>query len=331
MRTPALRLLALAALAACALAPAGCSSSGSEPDRPLETATLLLDFAPNGVHTGIYSTVARSYDRAEGVTLRIRTPSASTGGVRQLLSGRARFAVLDIHDLAIARARGRDIVGVMAIVQRPLAAVIARPGIRSPRELEGRRVGVTGLPSDDAVLRSVVRGAGGDPAKIRSTTIGFSAVPALLSGRVAGATAFWSVEGVALRARRKGFREFRVDDFGAPAYPELVLAVTRATLQDRPAVVRATVDALRRGYAFALDDPESSVADLAGRVRGADPAAVLDQLDVLTSALVGASGRPGTLDPVVLRRWARWEARFGIVEKPPDVERAFETRFTRER
>ena len=70
--------------------------------------------------------------------------------------GRADLAVVDIHDLGLARERGSDLVGVGALVQRPLAAVIARAGIRRPRELEGRRVGVTGLPSDDAVLRAVL-------------------------------------------------------------------------------------------------------------------------------------------------------------------------------
>ncbi len=48
----------------------------------------------------------------------------------------------------------------MAIVQRPLAAVIAAPAIRSPRLLIGRTVGITGVPSDTAVLDSIVAGAG---------------------------------------------------------------------------------------------------------------------------------------------------------------------------
>src|SRR5205085_11122524 len=123
--------------------------------------------------------------------------------------------------LAIARAKGEDVVGVLALVERPLAAVLAQPGIRTPRDLEGRRAGVTGLPSDDAVLSSVVAGAGGSPRRVRRITIGFDAVPALLARRVDAATAFWNAEGVALRDKRPGLREFRVDEYGAPAYPEL--------------------------------------------------------------------------------------------------------------
>ena len=62
----------------------------------------------------------------------------------------ADFAVLDIHDLALARERGRDLVGVMAFVQTPLTAVPPRRRIRTPRELEGRRIGISGRAGDDA-------------------------------------------------------------------------------------------------------------------------------------------------------------------------------------
>src|SRR5207248_5286357 len=113
--------------------------------------------------------------------------------------------------------------GIMAIVHRLLSSVIGAPVGASPRALEGKTVGVTGVPSDTAVLRSVVAGSGGDPAKVRTITIGFNAVADLLAGRVAGATAFWNDEGQAIQSKRPGFHIFRVDDYGAPSYPELVL------------------------------------------------------------------------------------------------------------
>jgi ABC-type nitrate/sulfonate/bicarbonate transport system substrate-binding protein len=312
-------------LAACGSL-AGCGSSGGGPSGR-ESATLVLDFTPNAVHTGIYSAVVRGYDTAEGVRLHVRAPGASTDSVKLLLSGRTDFAVLDIHDLALARERGRDLVGVMALVQQPLAAVLTRPGIAGPRGLERRRVGVTGLPSDDAVLRSVVAGAGGDPTRTRRVTIGFDAVPALLSGRVDAATAFWNVEGVQLRRRRPGYKVFRVDRFGAPAYPELVLCATRQTVRESPGLVGAVVRSLVRGYGETLSDPESSVQDLMSRNPGLNRALVGAELDAVSSAFQAPDERVGELDPGRLRAWAAWEKRFGIVRKLPDVARAFDGRF----
>jgi ABC-type nitrate/sulfonate/bicarbonate transport system substrate-binding protein len=215
----------------------------------------------------------------------------------------------------------------MSIAQLPLAAVLAQPEVQRPRDLEGQRVGVTGLPSDDAVLASIVKGDGGDPAQVDKTTIGFNAVAAMLAGKVAGATAFWNVEGLALKDKRPDTREFRVDDFGAPAYPELVLVTRNTTLQDDPDLVRATVDALRRGYAFTLRDPESSASDLVSEVPDAKRDDILKQLDVLTPVFTGPTGQPGGLDREVLERWAQWEARFGITKAPPNVASTFVTRY----
>jgi putative hydroxymethylpyrimidine transport system substrate-binding protein len=311
-------VLAVALVAALALA--GCSH-GSE-DQPNERARLVLDFQPNAVHAGIYLALERDYDDAEGVTLSVAAPSSSTDSVKLLLSGRTQFAILDIHDLALAREKGRDIVGVMALVQVPLAAVMAQPGVARPRDLEGRKVGVTGLPSDDAVLSSIVRGDGGDPAKVHKVTIGFQAVAALLARRVDGATAFWNAEGVALNAKRPGIREFKVDDYGAPPYPELVLCVSRETLRDDRPLVAATVSALRRGYEEAIDDPESAVEALVERAH-VDRAETARELDAVSPAFTEGASKFGELDPAELRAWALWEARFGITKRPPDVAGAF--------
>jgi putative hydroxymethylpyrimidine transport system substrate-binding protein len=324
------RLVAPLLAVALALLAGACGQSSST--RPDASATLELDFQPNAVHVGIYLALARDYTGAEGVDLSVRAPTASTDSVKLLTTGRADFAILDIHDLALARQQGKDLVGVMAVVQGPLASVIAPAGVRTPRDLEGRRVGVTGLPSDDAVLDSIVRGAGGDPAKVRKTTIGFDAVPALLSGKVAGATAFWNAEGVALNAKassRGPFHAFRVDRYGAPSYPELVLTVTRQTLDDDPALVGATIRALQRGYRAALIDPDSAVEALVEADPGLDRDLMASELDAVQPLFQADDGTVGTFDEPALARWAQWERRFGIVRRAPDVARAFSPHLAR--
>ena len=169
----------------------------------------MLDFTPNAVHSGIYAAQPEGFYRDAGVDLTIHQPGESTDAPKLLAAGRTDFAILDIHDLGIARERGLDLVGVMPLVQRPLAAVIARGdrGIARPKDLEGSTVGVTGLPSDEAVVDSEVSADGGDPAKVDEVTIGFNAVSSLAAGKVDAATGFWNAEGVDAatgRASRSG-------------------------------------------------------------------------------------------------------------------------------
>ena len=281
----------------------------------------MLDFRPNAVHAGIELAVDRDFDAAEGVALHVQPPSSSADAVKLLVNGRADLAVLDLHDLALARSKGRDLVAVMALVQRPLAAVLAQPDVRRPRDLSGARVGVTGVPSDEAVLRAIVGGDGGDPKSVRVVTIGFDAVAALLGRRVDAATAFWNVEGVQLRRRRPRAHVFRLEDYGAPPYPELVLCVTRETLDEHRATVRATVRALRRGYQEALADPVGG--HVARRPRRRRPRRGHARARRGQPGLRGRRRPPGTLDRAALRRWADWEASAGLVDQPPDVDRAF--------
>ena len=306
---------ATALIAACA-ALVGCASAAAPVDDP-RPVTLALDFTPNAVHAGIYGAIASGADHQQGIGLRVREPAAGPDGLKLLAAGRADVAVLDIHDLGLARERGVDVVGFGALVQRPLAAVIAKPAIRRPRELEGRRVGVTGLPSDDAVLRAVVEGDGGRFEHVRRVTIGFSAVPSLVAGKVDAVIAFWNVEGVALRERGVQTREFKVERFGAPLYPEVVLVTMRRTLERDPRTVERVRAAVTAGTEAVLRDREPALRELAGA--GADEGLLRAQLDAVAPTL----RPPLRLDRGALVRWAAWDARFGILRERPDVDRAF--------
>ena len=264
------RIAALLAAILVSAGVAGCGEGGAEPGASRE-ATLVLDFQPNAVHAGIYSALERGYYRDAGIDLRVQEPSASTDAPKLLEAGRAEFAILDIHDLAIARERGLDVVGIAPIVSRPLAAVIAadRNEVRRPGDLEGETVGVTGLPSDDAVLDSVLRADGADPAAVDRVTIGFQAVAALASGKVSAATGFWNAEGVTLSRMGIPVREFRVDDYGAPRYPELVLCTTSGLIRDQPGLVRSMVAGTERR----LSAQRRAAGASAGRPGGAEPGA----------------------------------------------------------
>src|SRR5918995_624849 len=214
---------------------------GAEPGAP-EGATLILDFTPNAVHAGLYAAQRRGYFEDEGLELEIREPSSTADGAKLLQAGRAELAILDINDLGIARERGLRLVGIAAIVQRP-----------------------------DGV----------DPAAVEPITIGFNAVSALVAGRLDAATAFWNAEGVELKRLGVPTREFRVDELGAPRYPELVLVTTATHLREEKDLLCAALGGLSRGYTTLADDPEAALEDLIAANAGLDRSAQQLQLEAL--------------------------------------------------
>lgn len=288
---------------------AGCGGDDDpEAGRPL---TLALDFTPNAVHAPLFAA-------EDAGAFEVRAPGSGPDVLKLVASGRAQLGVLDIHDLAIAREQGSDLVAIGALIQRPLAALAARPPVRRPRDLEGRTVGVSGLPSDVAFLRAIVADDGGDPAAVERVTIGFTAVTRLLSGRVDAAPVFWNAEGVVLRRRGLDLREFRVEDHGAPPYPELVLVTTRETLAERRDDLRMAVEDVAEGVRAVRADPAAATERVAEASDTPDTGLVRAQLDAVLP-LFGVA-----LDREVLEEWARFDARVGIVERPPDVGRAFD-------
>lgn len=281
---------------------------------------VALDFTPNAAHAPIYLAKQEGFDRSHSVRLSIRTPGSGPDSLKLLALGRADVGVLDINDLGLARERGQDLVGIGALVQRPLAAIIAQPWIHRPRDLDGKRVGVSGLPSDPAFLRAILARDGGSLAKIHQVTIGFGAVANMVTRKVVAVPAFWNAEGVVLRQRGIPVREFRVDDYGAPRYPEVVLVTTRKTLERRRGAIVGALAAIATGVRKMVSDPTLATQVIAAAAGNADPRLIRAQVDALASAVLP----PLHLDRRVLEQWSAFDARTGLLPHALSIGRAFD-------
>jgi putative hydroxymethylpyrimidine transport system substrate-binding protein len=313
------------ALTVLALAAALCGCGGSDTastatTRHTDTVQLALDFTPNAVHAPLYAAVRTHSDTANGVHLVIRQPGSGPDALKQVAAGHLDLGVLDIHDLAIARERGIDVVGVAELVRKPLAALVTNASIKRPRDLEGHDVGVSGLPSDPAFLNAIIAHDGGSLSRVHQITIGFNAVSGILAGKVDAAPVFWNAEGVALKERGVKVNEFRVEDYGAPAYPEVVLITARKTLDRERDTLRRTLLAIRAGAAAVARDPQAAVRQIAHEAQTDDTKLIAAQL----AAVAPVFAPDLRLDRSVLEQWADFDARLGIVKARTDVGKAFD-------
>ena len=78
------------------------------------------------------------------------------------------------------------------------------------------------------------------------------------------------------------------------------------------------VDATKRGYGFAVDDPKQALDDLLAEVPSLDRADERAQLAALLPDL-----HPAPFDQAVLQDWAAWDLEHGLLERPLDVDAAF--------
>lgn len=313
------RLAAALILLACCGAVAACGGS-SRADAGGGDVAVALDFTPNPNHAPVYLAVKQGYDRRQGIRLKIVVPGAGPNTLQLLSAHRADIGVLDIDDLALAQERGIPVVGIAALVTRPLSAIIAQPSIVRPRDLDGKRIGVSGLPSDVAFMRALIDRDGGNYKTVTPVTIGFGAVAQMAAGNVAAVPAFWSDEGVALRMRGIPVREFRIERYGAPVYPEVVLVALRSTLARRRTAIVHALAAIAQGAREAVADPALATSVIAAAAGSGDRKLIAAQMAALGPALLPAL----TLHAGVLERFSAFETRTGLIAAPLKIAGGFD-------
>ena len=311
----ALCLLCALLLLACA----GSTHTGPPAPKKSTQVTLVLDFVPNAVHAGIYRALAAGYYRARGIELRVVAPGATQDPLSFVQAGRAQFGLADGSDVASAIDRGGEAQAVMAIAQRPLGGLIGlrAEGLRSPAQLQGRSVGITGVPSDRAVLDTEVRSAGGDPRRVHVVDVGFNGAQALLAGRIAAFTGFVPADGVQLAVTGHPIAPFRLDEYGGPGYPGLVAFASRRLIARNAALVQAFVAATTQGYEDTLRDPARSTQELLhlnpsleSKFTRASLAAYLPLFDE------GGKVPVGTLRAARIQALSAWMLRGGLIHTP---------------
>jgi len=321
MRQKMWRLLTLAiavVVLGATVAACGSSDSGGTADNVKTTgsgelaemtkATLVLDFVPNAVHAGIYRALAAGYYRDRNIDLKVIQPTSTADTLRLINADKADFGLADGLDVANQIGEGLDIEAFLALVQRPLGGVItlARDQIASGRDFEGKTVGVTGVPSDNATLDTVVKHDGGDPSKVKVVTIGFNGVQNLQNGKVAGFIGFWPSDGVQLDVDGFETKSFKLDENGGPVYPGLVAFSTQKHIDQDPALIRAFAAATVQGYEDTIRDPQQSLRDLLSQNKSLREDLTRAQLDAFGPLFTGDAGRFGEIRAENVQALSDW-------------------------
>jgi putative hydroxymethylpyrimidine transport system substrate-binding protein len=291
---------------------------------------LLLDWLPNADHAPIYAAQATGAFQKAGLDVRIQTPSDATSPLKLLAARRVDLAITYEPELLLARDKGQDLVGVGALVQRPLSSLISLKGkVKEPKDLAGKRVGVTGLPSDAAALQAILDKAGVARNRVKTVEVGFNLVPALLSHKVdAILGAYWNVEAVQLQRQHKDPTVIPIDQAGVPTYDELVFAARRDYVGEQGEIVRRFMQALARGAEAMRANPEVAVDALVAANKDLDRATQLAMVRKTLPAFFPAADRPfGWMEPAQWTAYGDWMYQGKLLQNPTNAARALTNEF----
>jgi len=281
--------------------------------------TLTLDWTPNPDHVGIYDAQATGLFARAGLDVAIHAPSDPTAPLKLVGAGTSDLAVSYEQELFFAAAKGLPVVAVAAVVPQPLNSFMAvEPAIRSLHDLNGKTIGITGVPSDYATLDTALHTAGLTRADVKVVTVGYNLLPALLAHRVDAILGVYrNVEGIQLQLRGLHPTIIPVDHAGVPTYDELVLVANKTRLHNDPgyrSMVHRFVDAFLTGTADARNHPAKALAILT-KVTASDPKFLARATPATLRLLAGSQGI-GCLTAAAWQRFGTWMHTTGLLKQP---------------
>jgi putative hydroxymethylpyrimidine transport system substrate-binding protein len=297
----------------------------------LEKFTVVLDYFPNADHAPLYAALADGEFERAGLDLDIVTPGDPASPLRLLQAGKADLALTYEPELILARDKGTQLVGVGALVQKPLTSLmsIEGSGVQSVTDLQGKTVGTAGIPYQAAYLKTILDQA--HVTNVKQVDVGFNLVPAMLTKRVdATLGAFWNYEGVDLQQRGKKPTILRMDRLGVPTYDELVFAARRTALKpDEASRIRRFLVALARGANTVRDDPDAALDALLKANDDLSEDLQRAAIEATTPAFFPDDhSRPfGFQDLADWKDYGNWMRKHGVVGKDPHADDAVTNEF----
>lgn len=227
----------------------------------LKEVTLVLDYVPNTNHTSIYVAQKSGYFEQHGLKVNIIEPG-DNDATTLCAVGKAEFAVTYQENVAYARTASEPlpIRAIAAIIQHNTSGFISRAedNIRSPKDFEGKVYADWQAPSEEAVLKAVMAGAGADFSKL--TMVG--ATGSGLESMGDDIDIQWEFEGWAvINDRMQGYdiNYMPVKDLDSRLdYYTPVIITNEDMIENDPETVQAFMDAVKQCYEYAIESPEAA-------------------------------------------------------------------------
>ncbi len=276
----------------------GAATEGSAKLKNMTKATLILDYLPNAVHAGIYRAAAAGYYADNNIDLKIIQPTSTADTLKLIDAGKADFGIADGIDVATQIDQGRGAKAIMAVVQRPLGGLISlkSEGLTDAAAFNGKTVGLTGVPSDTAILDTILENGGASTDSVKKVTIGFNGVQNLESKKINGFIGFYPADGIQVEQDGFPINVLAFDESGGPRYPGLVVFSTEKRITEDPALMNAFVDATVQGYDDTIKDPAQSLNDLLAANKAMKRDITKAQLDAYLPLFLAGAKNYGVID-----------------------------------
>ena len=312
------QFLAVAGGAAATTALAACGGTGTAEQPAADDAeggektkvSFVLDYTPNTNHTGLYVALDQGYFADEGLEVEIVQPPED-GADALIGAGGANLGISYQDYIAnnLASDQPMPYSAVAAVIQHNTSGIMSRAedGITHPAAMEGHTYATWNMPVEQATVKQCVEADGGNWDNVEL-------VPYETDDDVAGLRAnmydtvwvyeAWAVQNAIVQDVDVNYFSFisvdPVFDYYTP-----VIAANDDFAKENPEVVKAFLRAVKKGYEYAVENPDAAADILCAQVPELDPALVRQSQTYLADQYVAEAESWGVIDP------DRWAAFYG--------------------
>lgn len=288
--------------------------------------TIMLDWASNTNHTGIYVAEGKGYFQEEGLDVNIIQPSG-TDPLAVVATKKADFGVSSQEGIIQARVKGLPVISIAAILQHNTSgfASFKEKNIRRPRDFEGKTFGGFGFPVEKEMVFSVVTEDHGDPQKVKVVYTGNSNFFTATKKNVDFMWIYYGWTGIEAQLRGIPINMVYLTDYSKELDYYTPLLVTHEK-QD-PAMVKRFMRAVSRGYEYAIRHPKKAADILLAENPGLDRKLVHQSQEWLSPRYKDDAPQWGVQRLEVWERYAMWLEKHHLLEGEFVAEKAFTNRF----
>ena len=228
---------------------------------------IVLDWVPNTNHTGLYVAKDLGYFKEAGLDVEIvQPPEGSTTAL--IGAGGAEFGISFQDTLAksFARENPVPVTAVAAILQHNTSGIISlkEKGIDSPKKLEGKKYATWEDNIEQAILKKLVTDDKGDFSKVKLIPYTITDVVTGLKTDVDAVWVYYAWDGIATERAGLQTNFLKIRDYGEELdYYSPVIIANNDFLKKNPEIAKKVLKAIKKGYEYAMKNPEESAKILA--------------------------------------------------------------------
>jgi NitT/TauT family transport system substrate-binding protein len=238
-----------------------------------EKFTFSLNWFAVGDHAAYWVALEKGYYKAKGLDVTLENGKGSGDSIAKVDTGRADAGLADAAVVIASRARGTTVQVVgMVFDKTPLNIFsLASKPLKTPKDLIGATLGAPPGDSQRQMFPAFAKVTGIDASKVTWANIEPAAkVPALAEKRMDGVGDYSTGLPLYEKAAGKGnVVMMNWADFGFDMYSMSIMASAK-TMKDRPAVLKAFLEASYQGWRDVIADPKAAMEIFKKRVPEVD-------------------------------------------------------------